>query len=367
MSAICSEWNAYWPVPALCRKPCITTIAHLLAPTLLSLAHVDGSAATAALGRLRAETAGLLPRWQGLRLVAADAPRCTCRVPNSRCTPRSAPPPNPSARCSPTPWTSWAPAMSSCSIAATPPPGSSICSKSAASASSCAAAPPAAAGKPCAASSRAARPRTTSPSAHRTAAQAPAHRFGGLYHQRWRVEEAFKRLKHRLHLEAVCGFGQHALMVDVAAKILADNLASLLARAAHEAADASPDRPCNLAYTLSILQRMAPRLLAFTEEIGARVWAGRGMIRKAWCKPFGGLKGRLEWNRGACPSLRACDQLSESTVSANGCPPAHGPVAVFRHPVAAIVAIWPACNVTVTPDGLGRIGDVVPFGTTASV
>ena len=39
-----------------------------------------------------------------------------------------------------------------------------------------------------------------------TAAQAPAHCFGGLYHQRWRVEEAFKRLKHRLHLEAVSGF-----------------------------------------------------------------------------------------------------------------------------------------------------------------
>jgi hypothetical protein len=101
-----------------------------------------------------------------------------------------------------------------------------------------------------------------------TAAQAPAHCFGGLYHQRWRVEEAFKRLKHRLHLEAVSGFSQHALMIDVAAKILADNLAALLARAANEAVDASPDRPCNLAYTLSVLQRMAPRLLAFTEEIG---------------------------------------------------------------------------------------------------
>jgi hypothetical protein len=101
-----------------------------------------------------------------------------------------------------------------------------------------------------------------------TAAQAPAHCFGGLYHQRWRVEEAFKRLKHRLHLEAVSGFSQHALMIDVAAKVLADNLAALLARAAHEAVDALQGRPCNLAYTLSVLQRMAPRLLAFTDEIG---------------------------------------------------------------------------------------------------
>ena len=33
--------------------------------------------------------------------------------------------------------------------------------------------------------------------------QAPV--FGDLYHQRWRIEEAFKRLKHRLQLECVSG------------------------------------------------------------------------------------------------------------------------------------------------------------------
>jgi IS4 transposase len=31
----------------------------------------------------------------------------------------------------------------------------------------------------------------------------PAADFGDLYHQRWRIEEAFKRLKHRLNLEHV--------------------------------------------------------------------------------------------------------------------------------------------------------------------
>ena len=39
--------------------------------------------------------------------------------------------------------------------------------------------------------------------------------FGHLYHQRWRIEEAFKRLKHRLHLEAVSGLSQQALIIDV--------------------------------------------------------------------------------------------------------------------------------------------------------
>lgn len=33
----------------------------------------------------------------------------------------------------------------------------------------------------------------------------PADQFGALYHQRWRVEEAFKRIKHRLRLEAPTG------------------------------------------------------------------------------------------------------------------------------------------------------------------
>ena len=29
--------------------------------------------------------------------------------------------------------------------------------------------------------------------------------FADLYHQRWRIEEVFKRLKHRLNLEDVSG------------------------------------------------------------------------------------------------------------------------------------------------------------------
>ena len=55
-----------------------------------------------------------------------------------------------------------------------------------------------------------------------------------LYHQRWRIEEAFKRLKHRLHLEVVSGLSQQALIIDVAAKVLADNIASLMCAAAAE-------------------------------------------------------------------------------------------------------------------------------------
>ncbi|MBT1460559.1 transposase [Dickeya dianthicola] len=57
-----------------------------------------------------------------------------------------------------------------------------------------------------------------------------------LYHQRWRIEEAFKRLKHRLNLEHVSGLSQLSVMQDFAAKVLCDNLQALacLAAAAEE-------------------------------------------------------------------------------------------------------------------------------------
>lgn len=61
----------------------------------------------------------------------------------------------------------------------------------------------------------------------------PARTFGDLYHRRWRIEEAFKRIKHRLRLEAVSGLTHLALQQDFSAKILADNLHTLLATA-HE-------------------------------------------------------------------------------------------------------------------------------------
>ncbi len=68
----------------------------------------------------------------------------------------------------------------------------------------------------------------------------PAAAFGGLYHQRWRIEESFKRIKHRLRLEAATGLTHLAFQQDFAAKILADNLHMLLADA-HESATVDPE------------------------------------------------------------------------------------------------------------------------------
>jgi IS4 transposase len=61
--------------------------------------------------------------------------------------------------------------------------------------------------------------------------QYPATGFGALYHRRWRVEDAFKRIKHRLRLEAVSGLNHLALKQDFAAKVVANNLHTLLVAA----------------------------------------------------------------------------------------------------------------------------------------
>lgn len=59
-------------------------------------------------------------------------------------------------------------------------------------------------------------------------ARYPATDFGALYHRRWRIEEAFKRIKHRLRLEAATGLTHLAFQQDFAAKIVADNLHAML-------------------------------------------------------------------------------------------------------------------------------------------
>jgi hypothetical protein len=100
----------------------------------------------------------------------------------------------------------------------------------------------------------------------------PAALFADLYHQRWRIEEAFKRLKHRLHLEAVSGLSQQALIIDVAAKILADNLASLMCAAAAEQADLDArSRKCNRSYAASLMQRLLPRMILFIGNLQAAI------------------------------------------------------------------------------------------------
>jgi hypothetical protein len=111
--------------------------------------------------------------------------------------------------------------------------------------------------------------------------------LGDLYHGRWRIEEAFKRLKHRMGLESVSGLSQHALLVDVATKVLADNLAALLNQAValpEQADERGVRRKVNRAQAARTLSRCIGRLLLIAGAAVqiARDWAqtlGRSPIR----------------------------------------------------------------------------------------
>jgi hypothetical protein len=65
-------------------------------------------------------------------------------------------------------------------------------------------------------------------------AACPAAGFAALYHARWRIEEAFKTLKCRLHLEGFSGELPYAIEQEIYAKILIANITAALCAQAHE-------------------------------------------------------------------------------------------------------------------------------------
>lgn len=89
----------------------------------------------------------------------------------------------------------------------------------------------------------------------------PASCFGELYHQRWNIEEAFKRLKHRLNLEHVSGLSQQAVAQDASAKIACDNLQALTTLAARSSHDRPANERINRAYAHTALEPIPSALL----------------------------------------------------------------------------------------------------------
>lgn len=107
----------------------------------------------------------------------------------------------------------------------------------------------------------------------------PAGVFGDLYHQRWRIEESYKRLKHGVKLESVSGLTQHAVLIDVFAKVLADNLNALVCMGACEDADlAASNRHCNRVYAGACLQRLLPRLVLGAQCLVALLEKAFGLL-----------------------------------------------------------------------------------------
>ena len=116
----------------------------------------------------------------------------------------------------------------------------------------------------------------------------PARCFGDLYHQRWDIEEAFKRLKGRLSLEHVSGLSQQAVAQDVAAKVLCDNLQALTSKAAHTRADLPQSVRINHAFAHTALKPLLPALL-LAMKVGRRLIALLRLIVKETYRHRAGL------------------------------------------------------------------------------
>ena len=87
--------------------------------------------------------------------------------------------------------------------------------------------------------------------------------------------------------ESVSGLSQQALIIDVAAKVLADNLASLMCTAAQAQcpgdADAVPTarRKCNRSYAAHAMLRMLPSVLMFVGDVLAAIDGTLDLLRRA--------------------------------------------------------------------------------------
>jgi hypothetical protein len=139
----------------------------------------------------------------------------------------------------------------------------------------------------------------------------PADCFGELYHKRWGIEEAFKRLKHRLNLEHVTGLTQQAVVQDVAAKIVCDNLQALVALTAHADADLPENKRINHAYAHTALKPLMPILL-----LGGMI--GR-KVEKLLRNVLGLIAGRTYRHRENLSKLRKPGPKPHKTMSQKNC------------------------------------------------
>lgn len=71
----------------------------------------------------------------------------------------------------------------------------------------------------------------------------------------------------RADLEAVSGLSQHALLVDVAAKVLADNIAALMCLAAQDAAQLPANRRCQRTHADAAVRAVLPRVLLAVGDV----------------------------------------------------------------------------------------------------
>lgn len=112
--------------------------------------------------------------------------------------------------------------------------------------------------------------------------------FGHLYLRRWRVEEAFKRIKHRLCLDRFLGLSHLAEQQDFAARVLCDNLAALASSNARSASQLPAHSRINRVYARTALKQLIAALLLGLASAGMRKESLK-LIASRTCKHRPGL------------------------------------------------------------------------------
>jgi len=90
----------------------------------------------------------------------------------------------------------------------------------------------------------------------------PAAEFAELYHRRWRIEEAFRHIKCRLHLEQFGGETPLAIRQEFHATILLHNLATLAAMDVKDLREDSATLSVNLTHASHMIRHHLPLLLS---------------------------------------------------------------------------------------------------------
>jgi hypothetical protein len=99
----------------------------------------------------------------------------------------------------------------------------------------------------------------------------PADSFAALYHSRWRIEEAFKRLKNLMAMENTSGLSWLAAQQDFGAKVLADNLNALAVLEATAIGKIPDSYKLNRTYAFAHLKRCLPRWLLVSQPSCSQV------------------------------------------------------------------------------------------------
>jgi hypothetical protein len=142
--------------------------------------------------------------------------------------------------------------------------------------------------------------------------------FGELYHKRWRIEEAFKRLKHHMKLEAASGLSQQAVIVAFLAcwlKFIANQVGVWLAIHPHQKIGNPSSWPLAQQFANAVRTRVfLKRLSLMSAKLTEATWAALSVVSATLRSPTLKKSSRL-WGCNRPISSKRWTNLSKTRCS----------------------------------------------------